>query len=234
MVSRPSVGINYFKYSISTVLRGLRASDTRIVIFVSETNHTIQRDIGRHLHRFHQHFLDRNIINICTVNPDVYPEPRTVEKFTNEGFQRQKWRIRQSLDYATLFHIVRDDSEYYLHLEDDVICEKDYLLDIRKFIVEQGGSWTLLEFSEQGFIGKLLHGSSLDHLARYIWMFRKEAPVDWLLMRFRGIQKDRRIYRGRILFHHIGLYSSLVGQIRKDAYRISRNTAGKNSTSWVG
>ena len=178
---------------------------------------------------FHHRYLSTGIINICAIKPGVYPERRVVSDSDKSGSRRLEWRVKQALDYATLLHVVRDHTKYYLHLEDDVICVEGYLRDIRKFIGDQvNRSWTLLEFSEQGFIGKLLHANSLEHLARYIWMFRYEAPVDWLLMRFRGLVKNRYIYRRRKLFHHVGLYSSLVGQLRKDAYKIkAREENGK-------
>jgi len=70
--------------------------------------------------------------------------------------ERVRWRAKQVVDYAALFAFSAGQSEYYLQLEDDVLCAPGYVSDIRQFIEKhQRTVWAMLEFSELGFIGKL-------------------------------------------------------------------------------
>jgi alpha-1,3-mannosylglycoprotein beta-1,4-N-acetylglucosaminyltransferase C len=79
----------------------------------------------------------------------------------------------------------------------------------------RSGLWTMLEFSELGFIGKLFKSSNLPLLSRYMTMFYVEQPVDWLMNYFRLSMGQRTVYlRKPTLFQHIGLKSSF--DITKD------------------
>jgi len=73
--------------------------------------------------------------------------------------ERVRWRAKQVADYAALFDFSVGRSHYYLQLEDDVQCAANFVAHIRDFIDKQQRKtntvWTMLEFSELGFIGKL-------------------------------------------------------------------------------
>ena len=60
-------------------------------------------------------------------------------------------------------------SHYYVQLEDDVQSAPGFVSDVRRFVDKHssagdGYNWALLEFSELGFIGKLLRFSRHCHL----------------------------------------------------------------------
>ena len=223
VVGRPDVGIDYFKLTMSSVTQEMTSTNTTILVFMSESNHTVQQEIQEFLRTRYQGYIDDGRLHICVVDSRAYQEIKSVHAKTNDNVQRIKWRSKQTLDYAVMFQIASKYSQYYMQLEDDVICEKGIMNDIRMFIdAQENDEWTLLEFTQQGFIGKLLKSEDLPYFARYFWMFYQQVPVDWLLLRYRGIFKHRRIFQGRTLFHHIGLISSLDGQRRKDAYIVAK------------
>ena len=79
----------------------------------------------------------------------------------------------------------------------------------RSFINAQQRTWTLLEFSELGFIGKLFKSSDLPRLSKFMLSFYEEQPIDWLLTYFRlASTQDTVILRKPTLFQHVGLKSS--------------------------
>ena len=73
--------------------------------------------------------------------------------------ERVRWRAKQVADYAALFEFSVGEADYYLQLEDDVKCAAGFVDDIRDFIQKQRSDWTVLEFCELGFIGKLFRYS---------------------------------------------------------------------------
>jgi len=75
--------------------------------------------------------------------------------------ERVSWRAKQVADYAALFAFSAGQSQYYLHLEDDVQCAAGFVHDVKQFIQDQRSVWAMLEFSELGFIGKLFRCSRI-------------------------------------------------------------------------
>jgi len=69
--------------------------------------------------------------------------------------ERVRWRAKQVSDYVALFSFAAGQSQFYLHLEDDVRCAPGFVADVRRFVRQQNSVWAMLEFSELGFIGKL-------------------------------------------------------------------------------
>ena len=54
-----------------------------------------------------------------------------------------------------MFYAARNLSEYYVQIEDDVVCAKDFIQKMKNFISKQKKPWSTLNFSELGFIGKV-------------------------------------------------------------------------------
>lgn len=143
---------------------------------------------------------------------------KTLTQTLKDSPERMYWRSKQSMDYAFIFHYCQGLSQYYLHLEDDVTAEPNYMRQIRDFVARQGDAkWDVLTFSGWGFIGKLFQDKDLRKFARYITMFYNEMPVDWLLYLYSELQAGQSIlgdkeHKGDSeLFHHIGHQSSSLG-----------------------
>ena len=119
-----------------------------------------------------------------------------------------------------MFYYCQGLSQYYLHLEDDVISKPDYMEQIRRFIdLKADTRWDVLWFSRWGFIGKLFQDKDLRNFSRFITMFYSEMPVDWLLFQYIKLRAGERsfddikkeITSKTELFHHIGKQSSSLG-----------------------
>ena len=108
----------------------------------------------------------------------------------------------------------KDISEYYIHLEDDVISSPSFVPKLQAFINGQPkATWLLLDVTVQGSIAKVYHSRDLSNIASYFYLMYDEMPIDWLIDYWRKIKsQDRRV--GKLtppasLFKHIGDISSL-------------------------
>ncbi|KAI1893086.1 hypothetical protein AGOR_G00140250 [Albula goreensis] len=146
-----------------------------------------------------------------------YPPLEGLKRNFNDSPDRVRFRSKQNVDYAFLFRFSADLSQYFIMIEDDVICAKNFFTAIKTFIQAQAQSyWVTLEFSKLGYIGKLYHSNNLPQLAKFLFLFYQEMPCDWLLNHFNMLltQKDTIRFKPS-LFQHAGLYSSFGGTINR-------------------
>ncbi|XP_048463305.1 alpha-1,3-mannosyl-glycoprotein 4-beta-N-acetylglucosaminyltransferase C-like [Rhincodon typus] len=147
----------------------------------------------------------------------IYPRLAGLKRNYNDPQERVQFRSKQNVDYAFLVNFCSELSDYYLMLEDDVFCAKNFLSSMKKFInLSKGSSWTTLTFSKLGYIGKLYHSVDLPKLARFLLMFYDEMPCDWLLELFHRSKAQPNEMRFKpSLFQHMGTYSSFQGKHNK-------------------
>ncbi|XP_053321427.1 alpha-1,3-mannosyl-glycoprotein 4-beta-N-acetylglucosaminyltransferase C [Spea bombifrons] len=170
---------------------------------------SIVQDISR---KFSHHIIAGRLTIIHTP-VEFYPILKGLKRNYNDPDDRVKFRSKQNVDYAFLLNFCSNLSDYYMMLEDDVRCSKNFLATIKKVVnSRKGSSWITLEFSKLGYIGKLYHSHDLTRLAHFLLMFYQEMPCDWLLIHFRGLlaQKDAIRFKPS-LFQHMGYYSSYKG-----------------------
>jgi len=121
------------------------------------------------------------------VSREFYPPLENLKRNFNDEPARVSWRAKQVIDFALMFSYSRNISDYYVQIEDDVLCAKNYVSAIRDYvslrarrsIADSDGpadtspakNWAMLEFSELGFIGKLFRSNDLDKLSRYMVTF---------------------------------------------------------------
>jgi hypothetical protein len=104
-------------------------------------------------------------------------------------------------------------TQFYLHLEDDVITVNYYIKFIKYFIQVQKERWICLEFSELGMIAKLYHTYDLESLAKIVTLFYEEQPADFTYLSFNPIMLQfRRRISDPTIFQHMGRNSSLPGK----------------------
>lgn len=133
----------------------------------------------------------------------------------NDPPERVTFRSKQNVDYSFLMHYSAGLSRYYIQLEDDITCAKNFLTQIKRHVEEQEAkktTWAMLEFSLLGYIGKLYKSAHLPLLARFLFLFYQEMPCDWLMSHFRVLltQKESIIFKPS-LFQHMGTFSSFQG-----------------------
>lgn len=163
--------------------------------------------------------LEQDQLVILHVLEESYPPLTGLKRNYNDAPDRVKFRSKQNLDYAFLIHYSSGLASYYLQLEDDVSCAKNFLTTIKKRVQEQESkkaNWATLEFSTLGYIGKLYKSVHLPLLSRFLLLFYQEMPCDWLLGHFREImtQKEQILLKPS-LFQHMGTYSSFRGTYNK-------------------
>lgn len=166
--------------------------------------------------KFAHHVIARRLL-VIQAPEEYYPSLDGLKRNYNDPEDRVRFRSKQNVDYAFLLNFCTNLSHFYMMLEDDVRCSRNFLTSLKKVITSREGSyWVMLEFSKLGYIGKLYQSRDLPRLAHFLLMFYQEMPCDWLLIHFRGLlaQKDAIRFKPS-LFQHTGYYSSYKGAENK-------------------
>ncbi|KAM4572424.1 alpha-1,3-mannosyl-glycoprotein 4-beta-N-acetylglucosaminyltransferase C-like isoform 1-T2 [Odontesthes bonariensis] len=166
--------------------------------------------------KFAHHIIAGRLLVIQTPE-EYYPSLDGLKRNYNDPEDRVRFRSKQNVDYAFLLNFCTNLSDFYMMLEDDVRCSRNFLTALKKVITSREGSyWVMLEFSKLGYIGKLYHSRDLPRLAHFLLMFYQEMPCDWLLIHFRGLLAQKDVIRFKpSLFQHMGYYSSYKGAENK-------------------
>ncbi|OQV21616.1 putative Alpha-1,3-mannosyl-glycoprotein 4-beta-N-acetylglucosaminyltransferase B [Hypsibius exemplaris] len=81
-----------------------------------------------------------------------------------------RWRNKQNLDYSYLMGIAANISEFYVQLEDDVQCNRNFLPALLNAMsIYQLRPWVLAEASPEGFIGKMFPSEEARSLAQFLY-----------------------------------------------------------------
>ncbi|KAJ8249721.1 hypothetical protein COCON_G00229370 [Conger conger] len=174
---------------------------------------SLVQDISR---KFAHHIIAGRLL-VIHAPEEYYPSLDGLKRNYNDPEDRVRFRSKQNVDYAFLLNFCTNLSDFYMMLEDDVRCAKNFLTAMKKVVASREGSyWVTLEFSKLGYIGKLYHAKDLPRLAHFLLMFYQEMPCDWLLIHFRGLLAQKDVIRFKpSLFQHIGYYSSYKGSENK-------------------
>jgi len=207
-------GPTYLLSTIESILNTTtetERSDLKVVVFLADTDVSYNIQTTAVILKRYGGHVTSGLLTVIRVRPEFYPPLDGLKRNFDDSATRVRWRSKQVADYALLFAFSRDLSSYYIQLEDDVTCSEGFVKIIEDYIDQRNktGSWTMLEFSELGFIGKLFRTTELDRLARYMLMFYEEQPVDWLMHSYRLSTGQRKVFLRRpTLFQHHGLRSS--------------------------
>ncbi|XP_056138301.1 alpha-1,3-mannosyl-glycoprotein 4-beta-N-acetylglucosaminyltransferase C-like [Lampris incognitus] len=166
--------------------------------------------------KFAHHIIAGRLL-VIHAPEEYYPSLDGLKRNYNDPEDRVRFRSKQNVDYAFLLNFCTNLSHFYMMLEDDVHCSRNFLTALKKVITSREGSyWVMLEFSKLGYIGKLYHSRDLPRLAHFLLMFYQEMPCDWLLIHFRGLLAQKDVIRFKpSLFQHMGYYSSYRGAENK-------------------
>lgn len=186
-----------------------------VAIFVADFNTSWNLMTAQNIYNTYKNFCDSGYINVIQAKSIIYPQFSKLERRFNDPIPRVAWRSKQNIDFALLMLYAKNISIYYMQLEDDVISAKSFLIDIKKFIVQQPKqNWVYLEFSRLGFIGKLFRTNYVDKVANLLLTLFDIMPCDMLLDGFRTLLGQRKpIHPKHSLFQHVGKISSLKNKI---------------------
>ena len=205
-------------YLMQTLSSLIQTTTTRektqlvVVVFLADFDQDYNNDVMRSISESYMDYINIGFIHVIQAYEDMYPNFTALKRNFNDKEERVKWRSKQVIDFAFMFSYSMNISKYYIQIEDDVQCANKFVPAIKHFIMNLDRTaqhWALLEFSELGFIGKLVRSSDLKKFSDYLLLFFEEQPVDWLLTSFRLSMAQRTsILRKPTLFQHQGLISS--------------------------
>lgn len=203
--------------SLITNANGKDLLDIYIIILLSDFDEEWRKNISSTIKIKYPDEVKNGTIQIITSFHWMYPRLQNLtHHYIGHSQNKVEWKSKQNIDFVLLWLYVFKSqlSEYYLHLEDDVITVPGYIKIMKNFVNEQKKRWICLEFSVLGMIAKLYHTQDLDALAKMVALFYEEQPADVTFLYFNPqMLQFRRIVRKPTLFQHIGKTSSLQGKI---------------------
>ncbi|XP_045177103.2 alpha-1,3-mannosyl-glycoprotein 4-beta-N-acetylglucosaminyltransferase A-like [Mercenaria mercenaria] len=219
----PRSKASYLKDTLHSLVTRMSEADKKrvvIVVFMGYHNESITEETLRMIKSNFNHTLETGGLQVVQPDISIYPNLSKITRRTfNDTLQRVHWRTKQNIDFAYLFGYCEGISDYYLHVEDDVVAATGYISDIETSLSNQKrlhNQWFVLEFAG-GFFGKLFRSSDLCMMKTYLLLFQVEKPGDWLLADLKNIKlhDSKKVKHGKRLFKHLGRYSSLEGKIVK-------------------
>ncbi|XP_061780764.1 alpha-1,3-mannosyl-glycoprotein 4-beta-N-acetylglucosaminyltransferase C-like isoform X1 [Nerophis lumbriciformis] len=188
-----------------------------VVVHLADFDLVWCENLVREMSRKFGHHVIAGRLLVIQAPEEHYPSLDGLKRNYDDPEDRVRFRSKQNVDYAFLLNFCANLSDFYLMLEDDVRCSRNFPTALKKVIASREGSyWVTLEFSKLGYIGKLYHSGDLPRLARFLLMFYQEMPCDWLLGHFRCLLAQKDVIRFKpSLFQHMGYYSSYQGDVNK-------------------
>ncbi|XP_020652873.3 alpha-1,3-mannosyl-glycoprotein 4-beta-N-acetylglucosaminyltransferase C [Pogona vitticeps] len=180
-----------------------------LVIYLANNNIQLNEQSAREIEAEFSAHINSGRLLVIESSLAGYPHLSTLEAshWGNEG--KTGARAKQNVDYAYLVNFCAGLSDYYLMLEDDIVCATSFVAIIQRYVRQREAPWTTIAFSRLGSIGKLYHSSDLYKLARFLLLFYDAMPADWLLEAFHQSQAQEHAIMFRpSLFQHIGRVSS--------------------------
>ncbi|GAB6032577.1 hypothetical protein CHUAL_011466 [Chamberlinius hualienensis] len=179
-----------------------RAGVTVVICLVDFDRQLRQRTFEVISRQFHSYIVSGFIL-VIQPNAGIYPPLVGLRQTFNDSPEHVKWRSKQVIDYAFLFHFSKNISRYYLILEDDVLCLKGFLTEIKNAVNalnEEDRSFRLYHNQNnaqvlQGEADMIFDGPKLDmngpnkrlidnqnvaNLAKPALNAQKSAPFKWL------------------------------------------------------
>ncbi|KAL9950749.1 hypothetical protein ACROYT_G043304 [Oculina patagonica] len=186
-----------------------------IVIFLADFDDAPKSTVLTEISNRFEKNINQGFIRVIFAPMEFYPPLSNVKKKFGDSPQRIFWRSKQNIDFTFLMCYCHGLSQYYLHLEDDVLPAPSFYPKLRDFIFSVKTPWPILDACFEGHVAKVYHGNDLENLATYFYLMYDEMPVDWLIIFWRKIKYDRPydqefIFPPASLFQHLGTHSSFA------------------------
>jgi len=219
-IARPS-GDNYLIRTIQGLINQTSDDDRReifVVIFLADFDEAAKSATLVGLSNRFRKYIDQGFIRVIFAPNEFYPALSNMKTKFGDNPQRIFWRSKQNVDFAFLMCYCHGLSQYYLHLEDDVLPAPSFYPKLRDFISSVKTTWPSLDASFMGHVAKIYHANDLENLATYFYLMYDEMPVDWLIIFWRQIKHDGHYlsFPPASLFQHIGSHSSFAENKGRD------------------
>ena len=185
-----------------------------IVIFLADIEESPKSRTKKEISRMFDKPIKKGLLLVIEAISDFYPALENIKPKYGDTDSRRTWRSKENVDASFVMCFCKDMSEYYIHLEDDVISSPSFVPKLQAFINGQPKeTWLLLDIAVLGSKAKVYHSRDLSNIASYFYLMYDEMPIDWLMDYWREIKsQDRRVQKlipPASLFQHIGVRSSL-------------------------
>jgi len=222
-IARPH-GDNYLIKTIQGLIDHTSDEDRHeifVVIFLADFEEAAKSATLMELSNRFKEYIYQGFIRVILAPNEFYPALSNMKKKFGDNPQRIFWRSKQNVDFAFLMCYCHGLSQYYLHLEDDVLPVPSFYPKLRDFISSVKTPWPILDACFMGHLAKVYHANELENLAAFFYLMYDEMPVDWLIAFWRKIKYDRPYHQEFIfppasLFQHIGSHSSFAENKGRD------------------
>jgi len=179
-----------------------------IVIFnahLPPTDHIYITEIERD----YSGLISEGKIKIYHTNANLYPDMSNLPKNYGDSAERVYWRSKTCLDYCMLYKLCEGQSDYFIHLEDDVVAQTGFYTFLRDDLSNRPEK-QIIRLNQLGAVAVLYHQSILDKMVTYINSRYWEKPIDWLIDDYVKINPGIYELLPECYFQHIGYESSLM------------------------
>ncbi|XP_078361234.1 alpha-1,3-mannosyl-glycoprotein 4-beta-N-acetylglucosaminyltransferase C-like [Oculina patagonica] len=222
-IVRPQ-GDNYLMRTIQSLINHTSDKDRReifIVVLLADFDEAPKSTALTETSSRFEKYINQGFIRVIFAPKEYYPSLSNVKRKFGDNPQRIFWRSKQNIDFAFLMCYCHGLSQYYLHIEDDVLPSPSFYAKLRDFISSVKKPWPILDATYLGHVAKVYHGNDLENLATYLYLMYDEMPVDWLIDFWRKVKYDRPydeefIYPPASLFQHAGSHSSFAENKGRD------------------
>lgn len=135
-------GVTYLMQTLTSLVdetTPTERNDIVIIVFLADLDVDHNANATRQIVRRYEREIAAGFIQILRVAREYYPPLENLKRNFNDPPERVTWRAKQVADYVLMFKYGRNLSDYYLHLEDDVVCSKRYATSIRRYVESKNG-----------------------------------------------------------------------------------------------
>ena len=214
-MARPS-GANYLLQTIQSLIdntNDVDKKDISIVVFLADINESPKSTAKAELTQNFRKYIDEGLLTVIEAYPEFYPPLNNIKEKYGDSDSRRTWRSKENVDATFVMCYCKDLSQYYIHLEDDVISSPSFFPKLQGFIkIQSVKPWLMLDLTSQGSKAKAYQSNDLANIASYFYLMFDEMPIDWLMDYWQKIKDENQGSRRlppASLFQHIGDQSSL-------------------------
>ena len=193
--------------------------DTYIIILLADLQEPPKLTQETELTKNFGKYIEQGLLIVIEAYKEYYPSLTNTKKRFGDSDDRRFWRSKQNVDTAFVMCYCKDLSQYYIHLEDDVISSPSFFPKLQDFLKTQTDTFLILDVAIRGNVAKVYHSRDLANSASFFYLMYDEMPVDWLMGHLRGIKdpvNGRKVPLAS-LFLHTGIHSSLLAKKPKGA-----------------
>ncbi|XP_015774776.1 PREDICTED: alpha-1,3-mannosyl-glycoprotein 4-beta-N-acetylglucosaminyltransferase C-like [Acropora digitifera] len=165
-----------------------------IVIFLADIEESPKSRTKKEIARMFDEHINKGLLIVIKATSDFYPALENVKPKYGDTDSRRTWRSKENVDASFVMCFCKDISEYYIHLEEDVISAPSFVPKLQAFINGQPkATWWLLDVTVQGSKAKVYHSRDLSNITSYFYLMYDEMPIDWLMDYWREIKSPKTV-----------------------------------------